>query len=101
MPGEPAVRELAGEVAMLDDLYAEKSTAGGRWKPEPLLRYDEVHEAGGAEDVGETGSEPAFSISRRRHACEQYAPLEDCRSQARQKSGVQSISDVMVEWSKG
>ena len=35
-------------------------------------------------------------MSARRQACEQYAPVEDCRSQARQKSGDQSMSVVMV-----
>lgn len=62
-----------------------------------MPKQDEAHEAGAAGDVGETGSEPAFSMSARRQACEQYAPDEDCRSQARQKSGDQSISAVMVK----
>lgn len=62
-----------------------------------MPKQDEAHEAGAAGDVGETASEPAFSMSARRQACEQYAPVEDCRSQARQKSGDQSISAVMVK----
>lgn len=66
-----------------------------------MPKPDEAHEAGGAEDVGETGSEPAFSMSARRQACEQYAPLDDCRSQARQKSGDQCISAVMVKCRMG
>ena len=82
--------------AMLGGLYAAKLTAGGRKKPEPVPKQDEAHEAGGRGDVGETGSEPAFSMSARRQAWEQYAPEEDCLSQARQKSGDQSISAVMV-----
>ena len=46
-------------------------------------------------EVGEVGSD--VSRSARRQACEQYASPEVCRSQARQKSGDQSIS--IISWS--
>jgi hypothetical protein len=54
------------------------------------------HETGPREDVGDEAVEPAFeeafSYSVNRHASEQYTFPSVCLSQARQKSGDQSIS---------
>lgn len=66
--------------------------AGERQKPEPVLNCVDAHEARWA-DVGETGSD--VSRSARRQAWEQYASPDVCRSQARQKSGDQSISIIL------
>lgn len=73
--------------------------AGGRWNPVPKPMKEVGNVDRGTEYEGEAGSDSVedLSSSASRHACEQYAPPFVCRSQARQKSWVQSISIVSVE----
>lgn len=60
------------------------------------------HETGLRAEVGYEAGEPvvedATSYSVRRQASEQYTLPSVCLSQARQKSGDQSISVVIVYW---
>jgi hypothetical protein len=75
-----------------------KLYAGSRWKP--LAADLDGHERGPLDDAGEEAGEPAFdeatSYSARRQASEQYTLPSVCLSQARQKSGDQSIAFAIV-----
>ena len=68
---------------------------GARTKPEPEPSPEDIVDLD--EDEGYVGlcGGLAFSRSANRHACEQYGPLVDSRSHAKQKSWKQSIVDAV------